>query len=92
MVKLIYVGSEGTLGVITEVKMRVDPLPEERRFQSFLFEDLNKGIEVGRRILVNRLNPCVIRLYDEVDTQKYVKRVLNLKVMDLVELIAENIS
>jgi alkyldihydroxyacetonephosphate synthase len=76
----LYVGSEGTLGIIVEVKMRVDPLPEERRFQSFLFEDLNKGIEVGRQIMAKRLNPCVIRLYDEVDTIKYVKRVLNLDV------------
>jgi alkyldihydroxyacetonephosphate synthase len=76
----LFVGSEGTFGIIVEVKMRVDPLPEERRFQSFLFEDLNKGIEAGRRIMAQRLNPCVIRLYDEVDTKKYVKRVLNLDV------------
>jgi alkyldihydroxyacetonephosphate synthase len=30
--------------------------------------------------MAQRLNPCVIRLYDEVDTKKYVKRVLNLDV------------
>jgi len=76
----LFVGSEGTLGVIVEVKMRVDPLPEERRFRSYLFQDLDKGIEAGRQMMIQRLSPCVIRLYDEVDTKKYVKRVLSLDV------------
>ena len=74
------IGSEGTMGIITEVKLRLDPLPEELSFRSFLFEDLDKGLEVGRRIMTSRLQPCVMRLYDEIDTKKYVKWVLKLDV------------
>jgi alkyldihydroxyacetonephosphate synthase len=59
-----FVGSEGTLGVITQASLRIDPLPEARGFLSFSFPDIFAGIEAGRRIMTNRLRPAVIRLYD----------------------------
>jgi alkyldihydroxyacetonephosphate synthase len=65
-----FVGSEGTLGVITEASLRVDPLPETRGFLSFSFPDIFTGIEAGRRIMTSRLRPAVIRLYDEADSKK----------------------
>lgn len=74
----LFVGSEGTLGVITEATMRADPIPEERRFRSFLFSDLAKGLEAGRRIMTARIRPMVMRLYDETSTVKQVKRVLGI--------------
>lgn len=65
-----FVGSEGTLGVITRAALRVDPLPEARAFLSFSFDDIFIGIEAGRRIMTKRLRPAVIRLYDEADSRK----------------------
>lgn len=65
-----FVGSEGTLGVITKAALRVDPLPEARAFLSFSFDDIFRGIDAGRRIMTNRLRPAVIRLYDEADSRK----------------------
>src|SRR5690625_343706 len=47
----MMVGSEGTLGVITEVAMRVDPIPEKREFLSFTLPDIYIGMEAGRRIM-----------------------------------------
>jgi alkyldihydroxyacetonephosphate synthase len=73
-----FVGSEGTMGVITEVTMRLDPIPEERRFRSYLFSDLATGLEAGRRIMTHRYHPCTIRLYDAPSTQKFIKRVLGI--------------
>jgi alkyldihydroxyacetonephosphate synthase len=65
-----FVGSEGTLGVITQASLRIDPLPEARGFLSFSFPDIFAGIEAGRLIMTNRLRPAVIRLYDEADSMK----------------------
>lgn len=65
-----FVGSEGTLGVITTVSARLDPVPEVREFLSFSFDDIFAGIEAGRRIMTQRLRPSVIRLYDVADSQK----------------------
>ena len=73
----LLVGSEGTLGVITRVTMRLDPLPEKREWRAYLFGDLRMGLEAGR-IMMHRLTPTVIRLYDPNSTRRIVNRVLGL--------------
>lgn len=45
------VGSEGTMGVITEATMQIEHMPETRLFRAVLFDDLNKALEAGRRIM-----------------------------------------
>lgn len=76
----LFVGSEGTLGVITEATMKIHPQPEARHFRAYLFDNLSIGLEAGRRLMVDRLYPSTIRLYDAIETQKVVKRVLGLDV------------
>jgi len=72
----LFLGSEGTLGVITEATMQVDYLPEVRLFRAVLFEDVAAALEAGRRLMTRRLNPTVIRLYDPNSTASLVKHVL----------------
>lgn len=76
----LFVGAEGCYGIITEASMRLERLPEVRRFRSFLFPDMHAGLEAGRNIMLDRLWPLVIRLYDERSTIKTVRRVLGLDV------------
>jgi alkyldihydroxyacetonephosphate synthase len=71
-----FVGSEGSYGIITEATMSVVELPEERRFQSLIFDDLADGLEAGRRMMHERLEPCVIRLYDEPSSIKVIGSIL----------------
>lgn len=66
----LFVGSEGTLGVITKIRMQLDPLPETRLFCVFEFPTVEAGIEASRQIMVERLRPAVIRLYDEGATKR----------------------
>lgn len=66
----LFVGSEGTLGIITTVKMRLERLPEYRSFNMFKFNSISEGIEAGKQIMLDRLNPAVIRLYDDGSTKK----------------------
>lgn len=66
----VLVGSEGTLGVMTSVAMRIEHLPQRREFLSFAFPDVFSGIEAGRLIMTKRLRPSVIRLYDTADSVK----------------------
>jgi alkyldihydroxyacetonephosphate synthase len=72
----LFLGSEGTFGVITEATMRVTRLPEVRLFRAMLFADVATGLEAGRRMMVDRLDPLVIRMYDPHSTASLVKRVL----------------
>jgi alkyldihydroxyacetonephosphate synthase len=72
----LFMGSEGTLGVITKVTMQLDYLPESRLLRALLFEDLNDALEAGRRIMTRRLDPLVIRLYDPDSTRSRVRKIL----------------
>jgi alkyldihydroxyacetonephosphate synthase len=72
----LFLGSEGTFGVITEATMRITKLPEVRLFRAMLFKDVATGLEAGRRMMVDRLDPLVIRMYDPHSTASLVKRVL----------------
>jgi glycolate oxidase len=47
----LLVGSEGTLGVITEATLRVIPLPKVRKVQGFFFRSLNESAKALERLL-----------------------------------------
>ncbi len=78
MLMNFLVGSEGTLGVITAATFQIERMPEHRIFRAVLFDDLHNALEAGREIMLARLQPAVLRLYDEASTKSLVKRVLDL--------------
>ncbi|MEO9150637.1 MAG: FAD-binding oxidoreductase, partial [Burkholderiaceae bacterium] len=61
----LFVGSEGTLGVITAARVKLRQLPVKRRFSVFRFDNLKQGIDAGRAIMTSGLRPAVMRLYDK---------------------------
>lgn len=75
----IFIGSEGTLGVVTKVTLTIQPLPETRKFRAFVFKDLSTGLRVGQRLMAENLQPSVIRLYNEEETKELIKRVLGIE-------------
>ena len=60
----LFVGSEGTLGVITRVTVRLVPLPAHRRFEAVSLPSLQAGIDGLRTAMQRGLRPAVIRFYD----------------------------
>jgi alkyldihydroxyacetonephosphate synthase len=66
----VFLGSEGIFGVITEVGVRVHPVPRERVFESWSFPDFASGAEALRLIAQQDRGsgPTVIRLSDEAET------------------------
>ncbi len=71
----IFIGSEGTLGVITEITLKLHKIPESREFRVYLFEDLNNAINAIREILQKDIYPAIVRLYDEYDTFLTLNRI-----------------
>lgn len=63
-----FVGSEGTLGVVTRAVMRIRPLPEAITLRGAMFPSVEEGLAAMRRIMQSGLRPSVLRLYDELDT------------------------
>ncbi|WP_028479601.1 FAD-binding oxidoreductase [Nocardia sp. CNY236] len=64
----LFVGSEGTLGVITEVTLRVHPVPESVVYQAWSFADFDTGTAALRALVQAGVIPTVLRLSDEVET------------------------
>jgi alkyldihydroxyacetonephosphate synthase len=62
------VGSEGTLGVITEGRFRVHPVPAGEGRRAFGFPSFADGLEACRRILRRGAAPAVLRLYDGTES------------------------
>jgi alkyldihydroxyacetonephosphate synthase len=75
----MFLGSEGTLGVVTKATMKIHPVPAARKFHAFLFKDMHDAMVAGSKLMTSRLQPCVIRLYDNAETAKLIKRVLGIE-------------
>jgi alkyldihydroxyacetonephosphate synthase len=60
----LLVGSEGTLGVITEAWMRVRRRPGFRASASVRFEDFARAVEAARAVVQSGLQPANARLLD----------------------------
>jgi alkyldihydroxyacetonephosphate synthase len=64
----LFVGSEGTLGVITEGRFRVHPVPVGEARRAFGFGTFADGLDACRRILRRGATPAVLRLYDQTES------------------------
>jgi alkyldihydroxyacetonephosphate synthase len=64
----LFVGSEGTLGVITEGRFRVHRVPTYTGQRAFGFRSFADGLDGCRRILRRGATPAVLRLYDETES------------------------
>jgi alkyldihydroxyacetonephosphate synthase len=60
----IVLGSEGNFGLITEVVIRVKPLPEVRIFDSIIFPDFETGIQFMEAVSKFNRYPTSCRLVD----------------------------
>ncbi|MFZ4720479.1 MAG: FAD-binding oxidoreductase [Ilumatobacteraceae bacterium] len=66
----LFVGSEGTLGVVTRVWLKAHPLPAHERRAAYAFDTFEGGLEACRRILRAGATPAVLRLYDAPESQR----------------------
>ncbi len=60
----LFIGSEGTTGVVTEVTLKVFPRPERRLLETIRFDDVQAGLAAMRRVMQSGLRPFLVRLYD----------------------------
>jgi alkyldihydroxyacetonephosphate synthase len=66
----VFVGSEGTLGVITEARLRLHPTAGAEGRAAWAFAEFSNGLDACRRILRRGATPAVLRLYDEVESAR----------------------
>jgi alkyldihydroxyacetonephosphate synthase len=66
----LFVGSEGTLGVITEARLRIHPRPPAQERRAFGFASFGDGLDACRRIMRRGATPAVLRLYDQTESAR----------------------
>ena len=66
----LFLGSEGTMGVITEVTFSLRPLPAVSRGQAMHFASFDDGLDAIRRIIRDGWRPPVVRLYDAAESRR----------------------
>jgi alkyldihydroxyacetonephosphate synthase len=77
----VFVGSEGTLGVITDIRLKVHPVPPSERRAVYGFSSFETGLEACRRVLRRGATPAVLRLYDAAESRR------NFEIEDAAVLI-----
>ncbi|WP_019182231.1 FAD-binding oxidoreductase [Microbacterium yannicii] len=65
----LFLGSEGALGVLTEVTVRVRPVPAVTAYRAWTFPDFASGASALREATQRGIRPTVLRLSDETETR-----------------------
>ncbi len=73
----VFLGAEGTMGVVTELTYRIFPQPQSRSLQSFVFPTMDAGLEAIRQFMRTGWRPPVVRLYDGIETARLFPQASN---------------
>lgn len=66
----LFVGSEGTLGVITSARLHIWPKSTHACNAAFAFPSFAAGVAAIRRFVRRGATPAIVRLYDQVESRR----------------------
>ena len=69
----LMMGSEGTLGIVTEATLKISPIPEQRSDVCVRFDHMSEGVAFCRDLAQSGLHPTVVRLYDQEDAFLFLR-------------------
>ncbi|MBN1413312.1 MAG: FAD-binding oxidoreductase [Spirochaetales bacterium] len=69
----IIAGSEGTFGIITEVVIKIFPLPETAKLNTFLFTTFDQGVKAIQEMVEKECIPALVRLVNEDEVEFALK-------------------
>jgi glycolate oxidase len=65
----LFIGSEGTLGIITQILLRLLPKPETQRTAVAIFDDIQPAAQVVADIISAKIIPVTLELLDNICIQ-----------------------
>lgn len=64
--KDLFIGSEGTLGIITEVMLKLLPRPAARRTMLAIYDRMEDAAETVSAIIAAKIIPCTLEFLDQM--------------------------
>ncbi|BCU77338.1 FAD-linked oxidase C-terminal domain-containing protein [Luteolibacter sp. LG18] len=64
--KDVFIGSEGTLGVITEILLKLLPRPRARKTMLAVFDRMEDAAETVSAIIAEKIIPCTLEFLDQM--------------------------
>ncbi|WP_369813957.1 glycolate oxidase subunit GlcD [Geobacillus sp. Sah69] len=61
----LFVGSEGTLGIVTEATLKLIPMPETKQTMLALYQDLEAAARSVSKIIANKIIPVTLEFLDQ---------------------------
>ncbi|MDM5307685.1 glycolate oxidase subunit GlcD [Peribacillus frigoritolerans] len=62
----LFVGSEGTLGIVTEATLKLIPMPETTKTMLALYQDLDAAAQSVAKIISNKIIPVTLEFLDRL--------------------------
>jgi glycolate oxidase len=81
---ILFAGSEGTLGVITRISLRVLPAPKATKSLLAAFDDVTSGSDAISAIISNGILPCRIEFCNGPEWQRFMSTKLNFGINSLL--------
>ncbi|MFD1901485.1 FAD-binding oxidoreductase [Enterococcus termitis] len=91
----LFIGSEGTLGLITKVTLKVHKIPERREFRGIEFDTLEEAVSTARDFYLRDIVPAVVRIYNSAEAQNLYAKINHTsdKILMIVGIVgAETIA
>ncbi|MGL6260842.1 FAD-binding oxidoreductase [Vibrio sp. WXL210] len=60
----IFLGSEGTLGIITSVTLKIFPVAQAEALMTYAVPSVEQGLQMMREITASNIKPFLVRFYD----------------------------
>jgi len=84
-IREMFMGSEGRMGIITEVKVRVIPIAEHESFHVAFFPSWEEGMNATREIIQQGIQLSMMRLSNATETVTHLKLAGHEKAVNLLE-------
>ncbi|KAG8347455.1 alkyl-dihydroxyacetone phosphate synthase [Trypanosoma vivax] len=65
----MFTGSDGSFGIITEATVKIERIPETKRYEGWFFPQFEDAFAAFHACTCKGIHPCTMRLYDEDDTR-----------------------
>jgi glycolate oxidase len=61
----LFVGSEGTIGILTEATLKLIPMPETKKTMLALYQDMEAAARTVSKIIANKIIPATLEFLDQ---------------------------